>query len=299
MHAKYVTTTGVTQAQIIADIAALLAGTAVASLSSGCDKVSTTLTSTVAPGWTIHDASPGSSGQVVKAADANTLTTKYVRLYASDASNIAISCAEGWNASTHVGTNNSITQTKTVPFATGVVNTFWVFATARGFYVATSGSTFCGIGALEITRDAAYLVGSTYPCVAAVSYDSLMTTVTLPSMPSTKKTAAAGDNTGSSANTTISACQLAGRAANSTPGTVNASVRDGAEVAYWEVAPIWLGVTGDTNTGVNRPLILGKFYDVLEIGGAAGNQFDTFSDGTDTYMIVFTNGSSGLAFKVA
>jgi hypothetical protein len=299
MHAKYVSTTGATLAQILADFAALLGGASIAALSASCDKPNSTLVSTVAPGWTLVDAAAANSGQVVSSSDANGLTTKYVRLFAPGANTIDLACYESWNAGTHIGVNASAASGKILSFSAGAVNTYWLFATPRGVYIAVAGATNCGLGALEISRDAAYLAGSTYPCVASVSYDALTTTTATPALSRTKRTAATGDSTGSAASTVLASCVLTGRTSTAAPAVPSGTVRDGSEVAYWEVAPIWIGVTGDVGTLPARPMILGKCYDVLEIAAAAGNQFDTFSDGVDTYMIVFVGAISALAFKVA
>lgn len=295
MHAKYVTTTTPTLAQVIADLAALACGGSIASLSASCDKANSTLVSTVVPGWTLVDAAAANSGQVVSAADANTLTTKYVRIFAPNVSAIDLACYEGWNATTHVGSNGSTATGRTLAYTAGAVNTYWLFATARTLYLLASGNITLGV--LEVSRDAAYLAGSTYP-VAAVISDGGLIAGNVSSISRVKKMAATGDSTGGSAQV-IGACSLGARGATTTAYVPNATLRDGSETAYYELRPIWLGITGDVGT-LPRPAILGKLYDVFELAGAAGNQFDTFSDGTDTYLVAYVSAAAAaFAFKVA
>ena len=105
MYAKYVSNTTSVQAQVINDLCLLLAGGTIASLSASCDKVNTTLLSTVLPGWTLVDSAALLSGSVVTAPDASALTTKCVRIYAPTAILIGIMGTEDWNATTHVGLN--------------------------------------------------------------------------------------------------------------------------------------------------------------------------------------------------
>lgn len=107
MYTKYVYNAGATQAQVLADIQAVLTGeTNKANLSAGCDKTNTLIQATIAAGWTTYDANAGSGSVVIKAPLADDAATfKYVRLYVPNATTFRKTVYETWNASTHAGTN--------------------------------------------------------------------------------------------------------------------------------------------------------------------------------------------------
>lgn len=298
MHAKYVSTSTATIAQIIADIAALIVGSTVASLSASCDKANTTLISTVAPGWTVFDAAAPATGQVITAPDADGLTTKFVRIFAGNALSIDMQLYDSWNAVTHAGVNpsNSFGATSGPAFTAGAVNTYWIFATPRMLYITDAGQL--SRGAWEYSREIQYLKGTTYPCQMCVAASAL--NVNVPAdlfVPRVKALSAAGDLT--AASSTLRMGSIACKSVNAAIGVGSpaSTARDAAEVAYMEVRPVWVVsiVAPATQT---RPFIVGKIFDVVETMLAAGNPFDTFSDGVDTYMIIFSTQWT-LALKVA
>lgn len=294
MYAKYVTNATSTQAQVINDIAQLLSGAAISALSASCDKVNTTLLSTVAPGWTLTDAAAASSGCVVSAPDAAALTTKYVDLYASSAALIAAVGYETWNAGTHAGTNPTNAISNTLAYSASAVNTYLIFATPRSFYIGTPG-TSVGIGAFEFTRDCQYLVGTTYPCFAMISSVSLQGANTMSFVPRLKSLIAAGDLSAANAGVYVATISPKNTPTVTSPARApNAAIYDSTGTQYQEVRPLWLVAAP---SAIIVP-ILGKVYDILEINANAGNTLDTFSDGTNTYAIVNV-GTCSYAFKQA
>ncbi|HAT48853.1 MAG: hypothetical protein HQL07_03845 [Nitrospirae bacterium] len=107
MYTQYVYNAGATQANITADLVAVLTGeTDKNNLSAGCNKTNTVIQAVVAAGWTLHDTDGGSGSKVIKAPLADDATKfKYVRLYSSATTSIRFEVYEGWDAGTNVGTN--------------------------------------------------------------------------------------------------------------------------------------------------------------------------------------------------
>lgn len=297
MHVKYVTTGNPVLAQVISDLALLCTGAQVSSLSASCDPVNTTAVNTVAPGWTLVDNAAPNSGIVVSAPDMDGLTTKYVRMYAPGSNSFDVVGYEGWNATAHTGTNPT-SNSSALTLATNAVNTFWLFATPRTIFISqVSGA---GVGAFEFSRDIQYTKGTTYPTFAVGAVSSIFPTSTsvLPVYaPRIKNATSAGDSTAASAG--IFACTLAPKFVSATNTAVRANpgpLRDSSENQYYEMRPIWAASVGGYTYG--NCVINGRFQDVMEVSSQIGNTFDTFSDGTNTYM-VFVSGSGAMALKVA
>lgn len=108
MYAVYKYLNGATQANVLADVVAILTGTTdVNTLSASCDKVaSSVLTSSTAAGWQMHDASAGTNAVVLKAPVTDDPTKfKYMWLSTNTAGAFSNIFYETWNATTHIGTN--------------------------------------------------------------------------------------------------------------------------------------------------------------------------------------------------
>jgi len=113
MFAKFAYLSGATQANILADICALLTGeTNKANLSASCDQANTEIISTVAAGWTAHDNSAGTNVRVLKAPLVDDAAQyKYLRIDVATAGAIKLYGNETWNAGTHTGTNATANST--------------------------------------------------------------------------------------------------------------------------------------------------------------------------------------------
>lgn len=163
MYCKYVYVAGVSTAQIAADLAALVTGeTNLGHLSAACDTSHSELVTTVAAGWTIHDAAPGGDYKVVKAPWADGLGYKYVNLGCSS-THVFTKGYENWNASTHTGfhlitLSDTSTYAQQLNLSTG--GRLYLFVNARSLFILSilangtvGGSTFPGpSGLLEHTR---------------------------------------------------------------------------------------------------------------------------------------------------
>jgi hypothetical protein len=165
MYAKYVYNASSDKDNILADILALLTGeTNKANLSADCNQTGTEIVATVAAGWTLHDASAGTSKKAIKAAVYDDATTyKNVVLDASAAGYLKTVVYETWNEVSHSGTNkcydsDSSTYSQRIDVSGG--GTLYVFSSERFLVLASqtaagwANSSYSGpTGCLERSRD--------------------------------------------------------------------------------------------------------------------------------------------------
>ena len=109
MKAIYQYNAGATAAHILSDLTAIFTGeTTVANLSASCNKATTTITSVVAAGWTLHDGSASSTSKVIKAPYADDgATFKYAEISIPDNNGVRMFGYETFNATAHTGTNKT------------------------------------------------------------------------------------------------------------------------------------------------------------------------------------------------
>jgi hypothetical protein len=107
MFALYYYNLGASQANILADLTAILTGTTDKELlSAACDKPSTSISNAYTDaGWELHDAAPAAGSKMLKALCQDNTYYKYFGLDLNTAGQIKFAGAETWNADTHVGTN--------------------------------------------------------------------------------------------------------------------------------------------------------------------------------------------------
>lgn len=158
MFARYEYKAGTTLANLIADVTAILTGTTdKATLSADCVQATTEIISTVAAGWVMHDAAAGTNKVCLKALNIDGGTYKYMTLDFNTANQLMILSYESWNASTHVGTNVTYTDS-TNSLAIGISSggTVFIFGSGRYALISTVSSTFVWsnlVGVIEYTRD--------------------------------------------------------------------------------------------------------------------------------------------------
>jgi hypothetical protein len=170
MYAVYNYKAGSTQAQVLSDIISILTGTTnVASLSASCVQSNTSITSTVAAGWSVWDASAGTNWQMLRTLAQDGVTYKYWGIQLNGISTFLCFIAETWNASTHAGTNACTTGSGSWDATNG--GYFYIYATAKNIIMIswTTTGSFRGFtgSTIETTRDAA--IPSGYPCYAMFS----------------------------------------------------------------------------------------------------------------------------------
>jgi len=158
VFATYKYNAGATAAQVAADLAALIAGAAVASLSAGCDKANTSIGG-AATGWAVLDTA---SYGVVKGADLSG-ADKIARVLVSG-SDVQLLAAEAWNVGTHAALNPTIgLKILTVAAQGGVVYLVATPEAILAWPADLSGWAMVG----EVTRDSP-LVAAGYPAVVAI-----------------------------------------------------------------------------------------------------------------------------------
>jgi hypothetical protein len=178
MYAKYEYNSGATQANILADLVLILTGTTdVNSLSASCNKTTSSITATVASGWTVHDASAGSGKQVLKAAYVdNGSAYKFAELTVTS-SELQIHVNETWNETAHTYTNRTGNTSYYQRWSSSNAGRFYLFSSARflaivGEYLTNYGeSSYSGMTIVaELSRNQPWnTVGSGYPSVALVN----------------------------------------------------------------------------------------------------------------------------------
>ncbi|MBF0186006.1 MAG: hypothetical protein HQM06_16675 [Magnetococcales bacterium] len=142
MYAKYVYSAGSSQAQVLADVVAILTGTTdVATLSASCNKALSSITATVAAGWAVHDVSAAINAQALRAANADSSSYKYVVIDTNTAGAIFAKVYESWDAGTHVGSNlayNSDVASYAQRLDLSNGGTLYILASARFLLLASS-----------------------------------------------------------------------------------------------------------------------------------------------------------------
>lgn len=184
MYAEYAWVDSAARADVISDIVAILTGeTVVANLSAACDKPNTTITATVAAGWSVWDSNAGSDGQVIRSAfndDASNYKYAYIYGGGSVGSTVYVYCqvAEDWDEVGHTGTNvtdNTNYLLLNVSPGAATEKRVYISANARGFTMTKryvqSGIVYVGdstrggcIGCWEHTRILPWhTIASAYP----------------------------------------------------------------------------------------------------------------------------------------
>lgn len=306
MFGHYYYNATATQANMVADLVAILTGeTNPANLSSDCDTVNTTITATVAAGWTLHDSAAGSNGQVVKAAHTDSGTQfKYLLLAPYSSTGIALTGYETWNATSHTGTNANPTSASSVYIyiSTSVAGFITIASSARfaafqGNYDTTQGDgNYKGISMIaEYSRECPWNVADTYPSFAVISTGDCING-TDKVYPIRAKNTSDSDVTGSSATGNIATIGAESTNINSSsyfPIGADKKVYDNSSNLYTPFFPIYLMDTAKYSAP------LGEISTICDIwmppGDLLGN-FETVTKGANTYIAVRSHSSNNQKF---
>ena len=164
MFCKYAYNAGITQAQLLSDIVAILTGeTTVSNLGAGCDQANTTIsTARAVAGWTVHDSSGGTNVQVIKAAcNGDAAQYKYVEINTNTAGEVICGLWESWDAGTNAGTNLanlSKTSSQSQRYSTTLAGTLYISASQHriaiyGAYTAVTGNSANGAATFILEAD--------------------------------------------------------------------------------------------------------------------------------------------------
>ena len=159
MKAVYQYNAGATAAQILSDVIAILTGeTNVNNLSASCNKATTTITATVAAGWTLHDGAASATSKVIKAPYADDAATfKYAEISIPDNNGVRMYGYETFNATTHTGTNktaNSSSHYQVLDITNG--GKLYLFSSARFLMICAETNTLWGDNTVNVTGSATY-----------------------------------------------------------------------------------------------------------------------------------------------
>lgn len=301
MYAKYEYNSGATQANILADLVLILTGTTdVNSLSASCNKTNSTITATVAAGWTVHDASAGSGKQVLKAAYVDDGSKfKYAELTVT-ASEIQLHGNETWDNSAHTYTNKTANTSYYQRWSSSNIGRVYIFASARFIALATEYSTYYGdstYGGMsmlcEMSREQPWnTVAAGYPTYALINSGECIYGSMGCYYPRLKNNMG-NDVTGASAKTYLSTvgCRYDGwSAATSFPQGANARVYDatgGRQVPFFEICATdvanfvtWVGETSSVSDIWATP------KDLL-------GQLETVTKNSIDYLAVTTHTTNG------
>lgn len=173
MYTYYAAVAGWVHSDVVQDIGALLTGSNIAALSSSCNKTDSHQNgTTIAAGWTMHDADNGETvaGFVIKCQDVDNLTTKYLNFRGTGTTGFAISSLEDWDATLHTSTNES-TESTSMSFGTvGTAFNLHIFCTPEYIYISNAGQANNAIGHFEVRRDTAFLADATVKPLVNVSF---------------------------------------------------------------------------------------------------------------------------------
>ena len=298
MYAVYNYAAGATAANVASDMIKLMTGeTNKANLSADCVQANTSIVSTVAAGWTVHDAAAGTNTQVLKALCADGTTWKYYKFGVTSTTATVANHYESWNATTHAGTNACFLDS----YGTGVWAStqggyFYLYVTPRNIiffsFASAAYQNLNGGIFVEYTRDGV-LPG--YPCTAQWGWAGNNSLVLSSGgnlfTPRSKIVNGAGDLT-SGGFVGYPFVYLAQNCAAGSFVDNSGFYRDASEANLIPVYKLGAAYSNNNQTNVGRRY-LGECYDILAISSAVGTARDEFTYGGKTYVL-HGNPASGL-----
>jgi hypothetical protein len=303
MKAVYQYNAGATAANIRDDLIAIFTGeTTVANLSASCNKSTTTITSVVAAGWTLHDGAASATSKVIKAPYADDgATFKYAEISIPDNSGVRMFGYETFNATAHTGTNKTANSSGIFQYL-DVTNggKFYLFSSARFLMICAETKTAWGDNQLT-TYSGPFLiaehsrispwntVASGYPAfcfisMAMVNYGSFSTSY-VPMYSPRFKNRANADLTGTSA--ILWGSSICGynqfNDVNSFPQGVDAKVYDSNGNLQIPFLPLYC------NSPSLTVIPMGDFSSISDIWLAPANvmaNFETITKDSNNYIAI-------------
>lgn len=280
-----------TAANVIADLVKVLTGTtAKSSLSANCVQANSSITATVAAGWAVFDSAAGANSQVLRALNSDGSTYKYMQITVTTTT-IQCQLYESWNATTHVGTNQSNGSLTQALDLTGG-GYLYVFATARYCiiqpWISTGYQNLYGNSVIEVSRDS---IPAGYPVAFLLTGAAGNAGGTAGFMPRLKSNTATGDNVAANAPVTLG--PLMAFANGSTPLSGNQQVRDASDTISIAVYKVGLTSVGTVNNFIQ----LGVSADLLMTGFTTGSTLDELVYGGINYVILKAGSCSLLVPK--
>lgn len=170
MFSVYKVAASFTTAQVQADLVGLLTGTItnVANCSASCNSGASSLIRTVLPDWEMHDAAAGSGAVVLKSQWTDDETKfKYIKLSVSGSA-IRVDGFQGWNSTTHAGTDQ-----------VNLVAAQWNLAqiNASGFIIISASKAHLGLWAYNVNFSSTLGQGHSWVLLSEYTRDDPWNTV--------------------------------------------------------------------------------------------------------------------------
>lgn len=295
MHCKYIYPAGVQatlQANILADIVAMATGeTNVNNLSASCDKINTVITSTVAAGWTLHDASAATNGKTIKSPLADDAATyKYCQINTNTASSIYLLLYETWDASAHTGTYQAYSSTQYPQQFSTSGGTLYIEITPRmimihSLYATTWGSSSYAGGSLiaERSRDCPWdTVSAGWPPYISTNLGLLLSADTGTTVPR-KLTRSGSTITGSTA--TMTGYVFPFGSINSALTNMSGADQKVQTPSSGNVIPLWPIVFCDTGSMPQQYGNISSISDIWVVPQGVAANLDTITVSGNTYIV--------------
>ena len=288
MFCAYRTNSTLVITEVLADVKKLLTGeTNVANLGASCDKANTTITSTIAAGWTDADPTGVNTKLVLSAPDFDGVTTKY-SIISIPTATWTLQCAETWNTTTHVGTNLSGIGSGTA-ISLSAVLLLYIWATPRYIYILSNQSAAFGVVMSfgELSRSASlsdyYSIGN----AKHLHYCNMSGSGGQTFFTRAKNNTSVGETLGTASTNTCLGKYLYNTA-------IIAPVRQFNETITYIAMPKWLGVSN--NTG-NYVLMSTQVDGYIIVGNTGSTYLDEVTIGGLQYQILSVSGTAA-AFLV-
>lgn len=279
MFAVYTYGASATQANVKADILAILTGTtSVGSLSASCVTASSSITTTyTTAGWSSYDTSAFTNGFAIRALQQDGVTYKYVGIDVTSSTVLTLHVYESFNSGTHTGTND-ISRTSAITLSAG--GTLLIYAEQAQIIILAASGTF-PLNCMEFDNTAGNII-SGYPTTCQLSGFFGGTA------PRIKNPSASGDLTTTSAF-------ICGADTNAdTTNNLNRGrlYRNASEVTCMQLQTpfMWQTTTqAATQYGLMNKLLGGA---VFGSGVINASNKDTVVIGATTYIQIYTAGTS-------
>jgi hypothetical protein len=259
MWARYTWNAGASLALVTKDLAMLASGSAVASLSSSCNKGASTIYGG-ASGWSAHDTANG----VISAVCADG-SAKYLRIISSPtAGSVRVYAPESHS----VGTAPAVVAGVDFALAVAAAGSLTIYATGGNFALAHESKAFCA--AFEIARGSPLLAGYPLHGVFIGAASAYATRI--------KNPLAVGD-------LSLTVVNL-----YSPQGNTVSAVRDKFEWAYAPVLPAVV---------LCASAYLGAAVGLWRTGNGIGATHDTLTDGAGNVYVVLRSGAEGFLIRRA
>lgn len=301
MFTRYEYKAGSTAANVVADVVKLLTGTTDKTLlSADCVQAPTVIINDGSrpAGWSEWDAAAGTNARGIRALNFDGSTYKYVVVSHNNATIMNFKLYEGWNATTHVGTN--------VAYGSDMVSSAYActvnLALGGALFISSSARTIVALGFVnglydgpqtvaEHSRDEAWdTPANNYPPTVFINAQALSASSGYYVYKPRVRNYPGNDSTTSNGSATPMSAY--GIVNNSTPLGPISKVRDASNNPVHAFVPLTL--VSNTTPSSREPQTHGKVFDIFLTTHNYGTTGDEVSFNGNVYFIA-SMGSNRLA----